>query len=162
MPYLSIAIRSTPIPKAKPENFLRIIADESEHCRIDHAGAENFQPAGSFTNAASLTGLHRAAATANYALDIDLRARFGKGEKTRSETHAGSHAEKFARNTWVSTPLRSANEMCLVHHESFDLMKHRRVSGVVIVAINRAGDDDLQRRLAVFHGPDLHRRGVRP
>ncbi len=34
--------------------------------------------------------------------------------------------------------------------------------GIVIVTINRAWHDDLQRRLAVFHGADLHRRGVRP
>ena len=52
--------------------------------------------------------------------------------------------------------------MCLVDHESFDLMKHRRMRGIVIVTVNRAGHDDLQRRLAVFHGADLHRRGVRP
>ncbi len=31
---------------------------------------------------------------------------------------------------------------------------------VVIVAINRAGNDDLQRRLTAFHGANLHRRSM--
>ena len=52
--------------------------------------------------------------------------------------------------------------MCLVHHESLYLMKHRRVRGIVIMAVNRAGDNNLQRRLAAFHSPNLDRRGVRP
>ncbi len=49
-----------------------------------------------------------------------------------------------------------------VHYESLYLMKHWRVCSIVIMPVDRAGDNNLQRRLAAFHSPDLDRRGVRP
>ena len=36
-------------------NVLRIVADKSENCRVDHAGTENLQPTGGFANPAGLT-----------------------------------------------------------------------------------------------------------
>ena len=48
----------------------------------------------------------------------------------------------------------------LVHHEAFHLMKHRRVGRVIIVPIDRARNDNLQRWLALFHGANLHRRSM--
>ena len=49
----------------------------------------------------------------------------------------------------------------LVDHEAFDLVKHRRVRDVVIVAIHAPRRDHRERRLAREHRADLHRRGVR-
>ncbi len=88
MPYFSMAMRSTPMPKAKPVNFFGIVADEFENRRIDHARAEDFQPAAGFTNPAALAVAQRAATAADDALDIDLGARLGEGKETRPETHA--------------------------------------------------------------------------
>ena len=46
-------------------------------------------------------------------------------------------------------------------HQAFDLVEHRRVRDVVIVAIHAARRDHRERRLAREHRADLHRRGVR-
>ena len=43
----------------------------------------------------------------------------------------------------------------------FDLMEHRRVGGVGILAVGLAGDHDADRRLLRLHGADLHRRRMR-
>ena len=43
--------------KGKAGNFLRIIADELKNRRIDHAGAENFEPAAGFADPAGLSRL---------------------------------------------------------------------------------------------------------
>ena len=54
-----------------------------------------------------------------------------------------------------------AKRDALAHHQAFDLVKHRRVRDVVIVAIHAARRDQRERRLAGEHRADLHRRGMR-
>ena len=44
--------------------------------------------------------------------------------------------------------------------QPLDLVEHRRVPQVVVVAVDAARADDADRRLAREHGADLHRRGV--
>ena len=59
--------------------FLRIISNRLKHMRMNHAGAENFQPAGMFANAASF-------ASANEAGNIHLCAWFCEWEETWTES----------------------------------------------------------------------------
>jgi hypothetical protein len=49
-----------------------------------------------------------------------------------------------------------------VDHQPLDLVEHGRVRRVVVGAEGAAGHDHPDRRLLRQHGPDLHRRGVRP
>jgi len=69
-------------------NFFRIVADEFENRRIDHAGAEDFQPAGPFADMAPLTFGTRARTLTKEAMNINFSARFGEWEKTRPEPHS--------------------------------------------------------------------------
>ncbi len=48
----------------------------------------------------------------------------------------------------------------LGHRQALDLMEHRRVPEVVVVAVDAPGADDPDRRLALQHGADLDRGGV--
>ena len=58
-------------------------------------------------------------------------------------------------------PFRSAIVMLLADHETFNLLEHRRVRQVEIVApVHLAGHDDPHRGLVALHVADLHRRGV--
>src|SRR5665647_349680 len=51
----------------------------------------------------------------------------------------------------------------LCHRKPLDLVKHRRVRRVELVrAEYLAGTDDVQRKLALEHRPDLNRGGVGP
>src|SRR5580704_6392599 len=46
--------------------------------------------------------------------------------------------------------------------KTFDLMEDEGMRGVgIVAAVDLAGDNDAHRRLALFHGADLHGRGVR-
>ena len=49
----------------------------------------------------------------------------------------------------------------LVHDETFNLLKHRAVGGVVVVAIHFSGYDDAYRRLLRSHCARLHGTCVR-
>ena len=56
MPYLSIAIRSMPMPKAKPWialGVVAVLAHVAEDVGVDHAGAEDLQPARALADAGS-------------------------------------------------------------------------------------------------------------
>src|SRR4030095_2433781 len=75
-------------PKSKSRNFFRIVTDKLEDRWIDHSCAKDFQPAAGLTYPAGLARLMRSAAAADHALNIDLRARLGKREKTWSKSHA--------------------------------------------------------------------------
>lgn len=84
--------------KGEPGKLFGIITDEFEYRRIDHAGAQDFQPAAGFADAAALTVAQRAAAAANDALDIDLGAGLGEWKKTRPETHSSIAIENLPQH----------------------------------------------------------------
>jgi hypothetical protein len=48
----------------------------------------------------------------------------------------------------------------LIDEQPLDLMKHRRVAGIGIDAIDAPGRNQCHRRLLRLHGADLHRRGM--
>src|SRR4051812_2104243 len=101
----------------------------SEDVGVDHPGAENFDPAGAFANAAALLrhlGAERA-------LDVDLCARLDEGEIARASTYAdGAAVEPFGERPEHALELRERD--VLVHEKPFDLVKHRRVGAVVVAA----------------------------
>lgn len=82
-----------PHAKCESGDFFRVIFDEAKNRRVDHSGAEYFQPASGFTNAAGLLGGIRSTAAANEALNVDLRAGLGEREKTRAKAHSGFPTE---------------------------------------------------------------------
>ena len=77
--------------EGEARNLFRIVADKLENGRVDHTGAENFQPTAGFTNAAGLSISERAAAAANDALNIDLSTRLGKRKKARPKSAPRHH-----------------------------------------------------------------------
>src|SRR5258707_5109081 len=58
-------------------NFLRVVVHEAINGGIDHARAEEFDPAGAFALAAGCTGGSCSATAAKNARDIELHGRFG-------------------------------------------------------------------------------------
>src|SRR4029079_1044796 len=59
-------------------------------------------------------------------------------------------------------PLQVAHRYALADHEAFDLLEHRRVGEVqVVAAVDAARRDDAHGRLVRLHVADLHRRRVR-
>ena len=56
--------------------------------------------------------------------------------------------------------LQVAHVDVAVDHQTLDLVEHRRVGGVGILAEGAARRDDADRRLLAHHGADLHRRCV--
>ena len=47
-----------------------------------------------------------------------------------------------------------------INDEAFYLVEHRRMSLVTITAVSAARRDDTNRRLFIYHGADLYRRGM--
>ena len=54
MPWRSMAMRSVPMPKAKPWYLLGIEPAVAQHDRMDHARAEDRQPAGALARRAAV------------------------------------------------------------------------------------------------------------
>ena len=48
----------------------------------------------------------------------------------------------------------------VIHDETLHLVEHRRVGEVVVASEYRPRGDDADRRFALHHRPDLHRRSV--
>ena len=78
MPYLSMASRSMPMPKAKPCQIVRVDAGGGEHLGVDHAGAEDLEPVVAFADPELAAG--------EGAADVDLGRGLGEGEVARRGT----------------------------------------------------------------------------
>ena len=155
MPYLSMAIRSTHA-ESEPRYSLRIVADELKNLWVDHTGAENFQPATAFANSAVALLNRLSVAAANHALNIDLSAGLCEREKTRAKSHPGFLA-KHPLQKMRQHPFEIRERDVAIHHKTLHLVEHRRMSSVIIMAINCAWYDHLQRRLPALHGANLDR-----
>src|SRR3989338_3515707 len=148
-------------PEGKTGHLFRVITDETKHLRIDHAGAEDLKPASPPAHAASLLVLCNAFSAAKHAFDVDLCAGFGEREETRAETDLSLRAENPAYKVGQH-PFEIGEGDMAVHHEALHLMEHRRVSRIIVVTVNRSGDDDLERGVTTLHDADLNRRGMGP
>ncbi len=153
MPYFSMAMRSIPMPKAKPCHASGSRPQLREHLGMHHARAQNFEPVAA--------GADLEAAAFARTADIDLGGRLGEGEIARPEAHRQMLDVEEGAAEFDEAALQMPHVDGAVDHQPLDLMEHRRVRGVVIAAEGAAGHDDPERRLARAHGADLHRRGVR-
>lgn len=88
--YLVVVRRSRPIPKAKPEYSSGSIPQRSSTLGVNHAGSENFNPAGTLADAAALSSAFRAG-------NVDLDAGLGEWEKGGAEFDLGVGTVYFLR-----------------------------------------------------------------
>ena len=90
---------------------------------------------------------HRAAgALALDAADVDFGARLGVGEEARAEAHLRAGAEqRFGHRAQRALEIRERD--ALADDQAFDLVEHRRVREIEIVAaVDRADRDQPHRR----------------
>lgn len=114
--------------------FFRIVVDAREHRRVDHARAQNFQPAGLRTHPASFAATHDA-------LNVHFRARAGERKKTGPEPHGRAFSKNLLHEN-IHDAFEVAEGNVAVDHEAFDLVKHRRVGDVGVAPVHFAGGDD--------------------
>ncbi len=116
---------------------------------MDHACAEQFDPALALAHAAAL-------AAALKALDIHLAAGLGEGEVMGAEAGPGFRTVQ-AVDELVQRALQVGEGDALVHHEPLDLMEHGAVGGVhLILAVDAAGRNDANGQGLGLHDVDLH------
>ena len=85
------------------------------------------------------------------------------GKKLGRKQHRACPARTARARTPMSVPFRSAIVTPSPTTQPLELVEHRRVGEVeVVAAVHPAEGDDPDRRLVRLHVADLHRRGVRP
>ena len=133
--------------------YFRIDIASFEDVGIDHAGAQNLNPATPFAESAPLL------ATEN-TRDIDFDARFREREETRPQPNLGVFAEER-----LGKELKDTTKMCQIeaflNMKPLDLMEHGGMRHVVIAAVDGAGRDDADGRFIVEHRAHLNRARVR-
>ncbi len=129
-----------------------VVADEAVEVGIDHAGAEDLEPAGVLARAA-------AGATAEQAFDVELDARLGEREEVRPQTDGAVGPEELAGEL-VQRALEVGQGDAAVDGQALDLVEHRRVRGVEVGPVDLAGTDDVDGRRLRLHGAHLDRRGL--
>ncbi len=77
----------------------------------------------------------------------------------RAQTHVTGLAEYGSREL-KKRPLEVGERDVLVHGESLDLVKLRRMGGVGVRPVHAPWDDDVEGRRMLLHRSHLHRRGV--
>ena len=152
MPYLSIASRSMPQPKAKPCHSSGSSPHAAITLRMDHAAAEHLHPASGPADHA--LALHQGVA------DIDLGRRLGEREVAGAQAQHDVVALEERLEEGLERPLEVAERDALVDHQPLDLVEHRRVRRVAVRPIDAAGRDDADRRFLRQHRADLHGTGV--
>src|SRR3984957_889956 len=127
---------------------LRVEAAISQHVRMDHAAAEDFEPI------LALAEADFPARTA--ALDVDLERGRREGKKARAEAHAdmGHFEEGLAE--FLEHPFQIGEGRALVDHQALNLVEHRRMRLVGVAPIGASGADDADRRLLAQHRTHLH------
>ncbi len=130
-----------------------LLGDGGEDRGIDHAAAEQLDPAG-------VLALAAACASAEDAADLHVGRGLGEGEEAGEEARLDGRAEERLHGV-IERALEIGEGDVGVDAEAFDLMEDGRVRGVGgVVAMDLAGDDDADRRSLRDHGADLHGRGV--
>src|SRR5437660_5484405 len=134
-----------------------VVADAAKDVGVDHAAAGGLDPAVAATNVAG--GI---AALAREAVEGDLGGRLGEREVIDAEPDLAIASEDLARER-VEGPFEVGHRELLVDREAFVLEEDRLADGVRgLVAVAAPGNDDPDRRLALLHHPNLHRRCMCP
>src|SRR5579864_2464470 len=81
--------------ECEPADLFGVVVHEAIDSGIDHARAEEFDPAGAFALAAGLTGGCRTAAAAENARDVELHRGFREGKIAGTETCFHAFAEEL-------------------------------------------------------------------
>ena len=133
---------------------VRVDAAALEHLRVDHAGAEDLDPALALAGGAAL-------AAALVALHVHLAARLGEREVVRAEAGDGVFAVELAHER-VERALQIRHRDALVDDHALDLVEHGRMRSVdLILSVDAAGRDHADRQGLALHRTHLHRGGLR-
>lgn len=123
-----------------------------EHVGVHGAAATDFHPAGALAATATF-------ATAEYAAHVHFSGRFREGEEAGAETGLDAFAKEL-----VHEHLEDALQVCkgnvFVYHQTFALLEHGSVGGVVINTEHVARSNHAERRLVGFHVVNLGTAGV--
>ena len=123
---------------------------------MDHAAARGLDPAGAAARAA-LAGIRHARAVADEAVERDLRRWLGEREVVGAEADLPVTAEELPGEA-VQDALEVGEAELLVDGEALVLEEDALVERVGrLEPVAAPGHDDPDRRLALFHDPDLHR-----
>src|SRR6516225_10281236 len=99
-----------------------VVLDELEDVGVDHAAAQDLDPAGGLAGAAGF-GAALSASAADEATHHHLGARFGEGEKRRAELRLHAGAEEFFHGV-VECALQVTEGDVGVDGEPLDLVEH--------------------------------------
>src|SRR4051794_914095 len=145
-----------PEPEREARHLLGVVAvgaDELVQLRVDHPRAAHLDPAGVLAHGA-------AAPVAEEARDVRLDRRLGEGEEVRAEADGAVGPEERAHER-EQRPLQVGERDPAVDGEPLDLVEGRRVRRVDrVAAVDAAGRDHVDGRVAPLHRPHLRRRGL--
>src|SRR5215813_4535185 len=128
--------------------------DGAQHVRVDHSRPAHLDPAGAFADATATAAAFEAGV-------IDLRARFDEREIGWAEARACFGAEEQPHEL-LDRAFQDAERDAAVYKQSFDLVEHRIMRGVGgVAAENAPWRGHAQRRAALLHRVNLHRRSLR-
>src|SRR5215470_5175703 len=105
---------------------------------MDHARAQDLEPAGLAADAAAGAG-------AREAPDVDLSRGLRERKERRAEADRGARAEHLAREELERT-LEIAHGDVGVHRQAFHLVEHRGMRVVRVAAVRLAWADDANWR----------------
>ena len=132
---------------------LRIDAAAGEDVGMDHARAEDFDPAGAFADPAALAAAGRAG-------NVHFHAGLGEGEEGGAEPDLGFRPV-YLMGEFLENPFQVAQGDALVHDEALHLMEDGGMGGVHLVGpVDPSGTDHPDGGTALFHDPDLGRGGL--
>src|SRR5580700_2090635 len=115
-----------------------------QHVRMHHAAAENLHPI--------VTLAEADLALVAPALNVDFERWFGERKERGTKAHTDPIDLEERLEEFFQNPFQVAEMRALVDHQAFDLVEHRRVGLVAVVAISAARDDDADRRFLAEHG----------
>src|SRR6266478_5631460 len=138
-----------------------IVVHEAVDGGIDHAGAKELDPGSALAFRTGSSACRGACSAAKGAGDVEFDARLGEWEIAGPETSFHAGAEKLFYEIFDSAGEIAEGDV-RVDGQAFDLMVGEGMGGVgIVAAIDLAGNDDAHGRLLLFHGANLHGRGVR-
>ena len=115
---------------------------------MHHAAAKNFHPAvaGADLDRLTLAGIFH----------VHLGRRFRERKEVRAEAGFDTVDFKEGAHEVDEAAFQVPHMRALLDDEAFDLVEHRRVRRVPVIAVDPARHENADRRLLVHHGADLH------
>ena len=135
---------------------LRVDAGHAQNVRVNHAAAQNLQPASAFAHAATFAVVQVAGAAAYAAAYVSFSGRLGEREEMRTEASFAIGAEHLLAEVFERA-FQVAERDTLVYHQAFalrELGKVLRISNVATVYLARS--NDVNRKILVFHNVNLN------